>query len=58
MASCQSTEACWSSLPEPVAAMILQLAINDNVITPSLWLRWALVCRHVLSTPQPALKLQ
>ena len=46
MVSCQPTEAGWSSLPEHLAASIVQLAFADTDKTPSQWLRWALICRQ------------
>ncbi len=47
MLSCQPKEAGWSSVPEHLIASIVQLAFADTDRTPSQWLRWALVCRHV-----------
>ena len=47
MVSQQRKEAGWTSLPDHLAAIIVQLAFDDTDRTPSQWLRWALICRHV-----------
>ena len=47
MVSCQPMIASWSSLPEHLIASIVQLAFGDTDRSPSQWLRWALICRHV-----------
>ena len=52
--SLQPAEASWSSLPEPLAARILQSAFYDSGRALSQRARMSLVCRHAQAKNQIA----